>query len=153
MARRRIGQERMSLSREQPRGGRSLDEVAALIDLSRLLFDLGDCSAIPSVAASLPGTCGRYGVLYLIGAQVLTYDTGAFPDRKPATWADFWNVEDVSGPPCAVQQWRPVRHHHLGPDRRRRAARQAVPPRLYPDPRSGGQRCGPTNGGRSGCLR
>ena len=45
MARRRIGQEQMSLSREQPRCGRSLDEVAALIDWMELDQLLADISA------------------------------------------------------------------------------------------------------------
>ena len=34
-------------------------QMTELGNLSRLLVDLGDCSAIPSVATSLPGTCGR----------------------------------------------------------------------------------------------
>ena len=72
-------------------------QMSELGNLSRLLVDLGDCSSITSVADSLPGTCGRYGVLYLVGAQVLAYDTTAFPGRKPTTWADFWNVEAFPG--------------------------------------------------------
>jgi len=43
MARRRIGQERLSIGNDEPRGGRSLDELAALIDwseLDRLLVDI-----------------------------------------------------------------------------------------------------------------
>lgn len=72
-------------------------QMSELPNLSRLLVDLGDCSAIPAVADALPGTCGRYGVLYLVGAQVLTYNTQAFPDRKPRTWADFWDVKGFPG--------------------------------------------------------
>ena len=72
-------------------------QMTELGNLSRLLVDLGDCSAIPGVAGSMPGTCGRYGVLYLVGAQVLAYDVKAFPGRKPQTWADFWNVRDFLG--------------------------------------------------------
>ncbi len=36
MARRRIGQERLLASGAEPRGGRSLDEVAALVDWTKL---------------------------------------------------------------------------------------------------------------------
>jgi IS5 family transposase len=45
MARRRIGQERLALSREQSRGARLLDEVAALIDWAELDGLLADISA------------------------------------------------------------------------------------------------------------
>jgi transposase, IS5 family len=45
MARRRIGQERLALSREQSRGARSLDEVSALIDWAELDGLLADISA------------------------------------------------------------------------------------------------------------
>jgi transposase, IS5 family len=45
MARRRIGQGRLALSREQSRGARSLDEVAALIDWAELDGLLADISA------------------------------------------------------------------------------------------------------------
>ena len=72
-------------------------QMTELPNLSRLLVDLGDCASIPAVASSLPGTCGRFGALYLIGAQVLAYDTTAFPGRKPATWADFWDVKGFPG--------------------------------------------------------
>ena len=52
MARRRIGQERLAMGGEQPRGGSSLDEVAALVDwteLERLL------SGISASAKGEPG--------------------------------------------------------------------------------------------------
>ena len=72
-------------------------QMTELGNLSRLLVDLGDCSSIPNVATSMPDTCGRYGVLYIIGAQVLAYDTRTFPGRKPQTWADFWDVKTFPG--------------------------------------------------------
>lgn len=72
-------------------------QFTELPNLASLLVDLGDCAAIPAVSEALPGTCGRYGVLYLVGAQVLAYDTRAFKDRPPRTWADFWNVKDFPG--------------------------------------------------------
>ena len=72
-------------------------QMSELPNLSRYLVDLGACQSIPAVADSLPGTCGRWGVLYLVGAQVLTYDTTAFHGRKPRTWADFWDVKGFPG--------------------------------------------------------
>ncbi|MGI4941875.1 MAG: ABC transporter substrate-binding protein [Janthinobacterium lividum] len=72
-------------------------QMSELPNLSDLLVDLGDCSAITNMKGTPPGTCGRYGVLYLVGAQVLAYDTRAFGDRKPQRWADFWNVRDFPG--------------------------------------------------------
>jgi mannopine transport system substrate-binding protein len=72
-------------------------QMSELANLAHLLVDLGDCASIPNMAGALPGTCGRYGVLYLVGAQVLAYDTRAYKDRAPRTWTDFWNVKDFPG--------------------------------------------------------
>jgi mannopine transport system substrate-binding protein len=72
-------------------------QFTELQNLSGMLTDLGDCSSLPNVAGAMPGTCGRYGVLYLMGAQVMAYDAHAFPDRKPQGWKDFWDVEGFPG--------------------------------------------------------
>jgi mannopine transport system substrate-binding protein len=70
-----------------------------LSKLSHLLEDLGDCSAMPNVAKDgIPSACGRYGVLYLVGGQVLAYDPEKFKGEKPKTWADFWDVTKFPGP-------------------------------------------------------
>lgn len=70
-----------------------------LSKLAHLAADLGDCSAMPNVAAqAIPKACGRYGVLYLTGGQVLAFDPQAFKDRKPKDWADFWDVKAFPGP-------------------------------------------------------
>ena len=67
--------------------------------LSQFLVDLGDCGAMPNVAKEgVANACGRYGVLYLIGGQVLTYNTQAFKDKKPTKWADLWDVKTFPGP-------------------------------------------------------
>jgi mannopine transport system substrate-binding protein len=67
--------------------------------LSQYLVDLGDCSAMPNVAKhGVANACGRYGVLYLIGGQVLTWSTDAFKDKKPTKWADLWDVKTFPGP-------------------------------------------------------
>lgn len=67
--------------------------------LSQFLADLGDCGAMPNVAKDgVPDACGRYGVLYLVGGQVLTYNTQTFKDKKPTKWADLWDVKTFPGP-------------------------------------------------------
>lgn len=67
--------------------------------LSQYLVDLGDCSSMPNVAAQgVANACGRYGVLYLTGGQVLTHSTKAFPGRQPRGWADLWDQQAFPGP-------------------------------------------------------
>ena len=69
-----------------------------LPNLAHLLIDLGDCSAMPAVAQhGVDRACGRYGVLYLTGAEVLAYDPRAFPNGAPQRWADFWDVQRFPG--------------------------------------------------------
>ncbi len=67
--------------------------------LAPYLRDLGDCGALPNVAArGLDGICGRYGVQYLTGGVVLAWNPAAFSNRPaPANWADFWNVRAFPG--------------------------------------------------------
>jgi mannopine transport system substrate-binding protein len=73
-------------------------QFSELGNLSKMLVDLGDCSGIPGIKTDdMPGTCGQYGVLYLMGAQVLTYDTRAFTGATPQSWADFWDVKNFPG--------------------------------------------------------
>lgn len=67
--------------------------------LSPYLVDLGDCSAMPNVAAKgIPGICGRYGVQYLTGGVVLSWSPAAFTGRAaPGSWADFWDIKGFPG--------------------------------------------------------
>ena len=66
--------------------------------LSQFLVDLGDCGAMPNVAKEgVAQACGRYGVLYLTGGQVIAWDPNVFKDRKPQSWADFWDVQAFPG--------------------------------------------------------
>lgn len=67
--------------------------------LAPYLMDLGDCAALPEVAAQgIPGICGRYGVQYLTGGVVLGWNPVAFKGRPaPSNWADFWNLKDFPG--------------------------------------------------------
>jgi mannopine transport system substrate-binding protein len=69
-----------------------------LPNLAQFLVDLGDCSAMPAVREQgVAEACGRYGVLYLTGAEVLAYDPRAFPNGAPTKWADFWDLQRFPG--------------------------------------------------------
>lgn len=60
-----------------------------------------DCTRIPNAEAyGVPGTCGEYGLLRTIGATVIAYNTEAFPDGGPTSWAEFWDVETYPGTRC-----------------------------------------------------
>lgn len=46
----------------------------------------------------LPGFAGKWAAASYTYANVLTWNTKAFPaGRAPRTWADFWNVKDFPG--------------------------------------------------------
>lgn len=71
------------------------DEVSTLKDIVQ---DLGDCADMPNVnSMGIPGTCNRFGVLYLVGGRPLAFDPAAFPNAKPNSWADFWDVKKFPG--------------------------------------------------------
>lgn len=44
-----------------------------------------------------PEHAGKWGIGNYIFSNVLTWDTEAFPENPPQTWADFWNVKDFPG--------------------------------------------------------
>ena len=69
-----------------------------LTQISQYLADLGDCGAMPNVAADgVAGACGRYGVLYLTGGQPLTWNTDIIKGRQPQSWADFFDTKTFPG--------------------------------------------------------
>lgn len=69
-----------------------------LTQISQFLTDLGDCSSMPNVAKDgVPGACGRYGVLYLTGGQLLTWNTTIVQGEKPRNWADFFDLKAFPG--------------------------------------------------------
>ena len=73
-------------------------QFTELQQISGLLQDLGDCSLMPNVAADgVPGACGRWGVLYLTGGQVLTWNRELYKDRKPQDWRDFFDTKTFPG--------------------------------------------------------
>lgn len=73
-------------------------QFTELQQISKYLTDLGDCSAMPNVEKhAIPGTCGRWGVLYVIGGQMLCWNPALYKDRKPERWSDFWDVERFPG--------------------------------------------------------
>ncbi len=69
-----------------------------LTQISQYLTDLDDCSSLPNVAQDgVPGACGRYGVLYLTGGQLLTWNTNIIKGKKPQGWADFFDTKSFPG--------------------------------------------------------
>tara|TARA_R110002020_G_scaffold109430_16_gene253148 strand:+ start:15120 stop:16214 length:1095 start_codon:yes stop_codon:yes gene_type:complete len=67
--------------------------------LSGLLEDIGDCSEMPNVAEyGIANACGGHGVQYLVGGQVLSYNSDVFAEKKPQNWADLWDQENFPGP-------------------------------------------------------
>ena len=69
-----------------------------LTQISKYLVDLGDCAAMPNVAKDgVAGTCGRYGVLYLTGGQLLTWNTEIIKGKTPQSWADFFDTKTFPG--------------------------------------------------------
>lgn len=50
------------------------------------------------IAGDFPaGVLDTYDAPFVYAAFVLAWNTEAFPDRQPASWADFWNVKDFPG--------------------------------------------------------
>ena len=73
-------------------------QFTELPTISQYLEDLGDCGSMPNVAADgVPGACGRWGVLYLTGAQVLAWNPKVYKDKVPQNWADFWDTKTFPG--------------------------------------------------------
>ena len=73
-------------------------QIFELENLSEYLLDLGDCGQMPNVAAQgVPGACVRWGVHYLTGGNVLTWNTETLRDKAPRSWADFWDVQKFPG--------------------------------------------------------
>ena len=69
-----------------------------LSQIAPYLTDLGDCSTMPNVAKNgVAGTCGRYGVLYLVGAQCLSWNPNLYKDKVPQSWADFFDTKAFPG--------------------------------------------------------
>ena len=72
----------------------TVPEVYALVDggyLEPLTYD-------PAIAADFPaGILDTHDAPFIYAAFVLAWNTEAFPDRQPASWADFWNVADFPG--------------------------------------------------------
>jgi len=81
------------------------DELPTIKDM---LTDLGDCSSLPNVASQgIPQTCGRYGVLYVIGARPMVYDAEKFGSTPPQGWADFWDTKKYPGPRALPNDGQP----------------------------------------------
>ncbi|MCZ4093090.1 ABC transporter substrate-binding protein [Sinorhizobium psoraleae] len=70
-----------------------------------------NCEQVPNVAKDgVDGTCmaDGLGILRTVGAGTLVYDTQAFPNGGPKSWADFWDVKRFPGPrtlPADSPEW------------------------------------------------
>jgi len=52
---------------------------------------------LPDTSNFIKGTVNEYGVANVYWTTVLAYNINSFPNRKPSTWKDFWNVKDFPG--------------------------------------------------------
>ncbi len=68
----------------------TLEEKGALEPLDTSKFEFTDPADLGVVTEHYTG--------YLIFAEALAYNTDAFPDRHPMSWAEFWDVEAFPGP-------------------------------------------------------
>lgn len=76
----------------------------AVLGCQEGLFEEIDTSILPPGADGTPalkdfidGTLADCGVATIIFSTVFAYDTTKFPDAKPASWADFFDVEKFPG--------------------------------------------------------
>lgn len=73
-------------------------QFTELATIAQYFDDLGDCGGMPNVAKDgVAGSCGRYGVLYLTGAQVLAWNPNAYKGKTPKSWVDFWDLKTFPG--------------------------------------------------------
>jgi putative spermidine/putrescine transport system substrate-binding protein len=90
-------------------------KIRAMVQSGKVVWDLIDFDASKAIvldAESLlqpidysivdknkvyPGMAYKAGVAFYIYSSVLTYDTAKFPDKKPNSWKDFWDVKGFPG--------------------------------------------------------
>ncbi len=95
--------------------GPSSGAIKSMVDSGRVTWDVADRNIPASLelgrqglledidydivdrAKLRPEHVGQWGVGNYIFSNVLAYDTKAFPDRAPSSWADFWNIRDFPG--------------------------------------------------------
>ncbi len=71
--------------------------IPASLELGRLdLLEEVDYSIVDRDKVR-PEHAGQWGIGNYIFSNVLAWDTEAFPERAPQSWADFWNVEEFPG--------------------------------------------------------
>jgi len=46
----------------------------------------------------IPDAALSHGISHLVTSMNLAFNTTAFPDQRPDSWADFWNVKKFPGP-------------------------------------------------------
>lgn len=84
-----------------------------------------DLSVMPSVAAMPAEYRTDYSVAYEFYSSVLAYNSDAYGDNPPQSWADFWDVEKFPGT-------RALRNHPLATLEAALMADGVAPGDLYP---------------------
>jgi putative spermidine/putrescine transport system substrate-binding protein len=51
----------------------------------------------PDTANFLKGSISDFGVANVYWTTVLAFNKNSFPNKKPATWNDFWNIKEFPG--------------------------------------------------------
>ncbi|MDQ7774701.1 MAG: ABC transporter substrate-binding protein [Paracoccus aminovorans] len=84
-----------------------------------------DLSRMPNVAAMPAEYRNDYSVAYEFYSSVLAYNSEAFPDGAPQSWADFWDVEKFPGT-------RSLRNYPLATLEAALLADGVAPDKIYP---------------------
>lgn len=96
-----------SLLRAQVQSGQVELDITTSNEMTILtdpgIYEKIDCTRLPNVMANgIEGTCTDLYVMRTIGATAVTYNTEAFPNGGPQTWADFFDVEKFPGKRCLM---------------------------------------------------
>src|SRR5262245_10743194 len=95
--------------------GPSAGKIKAMVESKRVTWDVMDTTfgdagelgprgllepidyTVVDKSKVLEGFAQPYAVAGYGYSNILAYDAGKFPNRKPQSWADFWNLKDFPG--------------------------------------------------------
>jgi mannopine transport system substrate-binding protein len=88
----------------------NVDILAASPQNRAFAEDLAEfCKQFETRTDLAANTCQPYGVRITYNATLLAFNADKFKDKKPQSWADFWNTRDFPGPralPNFGDPWR-----------------------------------------------
>jgi mannopine transport system substrate-binding protein len=88
----------------------NVDILAASQQNRAFAEDLAEfCKQFETRTDLAANTCQPYGVRITYNATLLAFNADKFKDKKPQSWADFWNTKDFPGPralPNFGDPWR-----------------------------------------------